>query len=363
MTDTEYMNLALQIAKSTIGQTSPNPNVGAVIVKDGKILSFGAHIAAGNAHAEINAINTADITELAGATLYVTLEPCCHIGKTSPCTKEIIKSKIKRVVIASLDKNPLVSGKGIKQLSNAGIDVVTGVLAKEAEEINKMFFHYINAKIPYVTLKAGLSLDGKYATSSGESKWITCEESRLDAHYYRNSHDAILVGINTIIKDNPSLNTRLPNGGKNPIRVILDTKLLITQDANVISDQISKTIIFTTTNYDKEKLDSLKKLDHIEIIKLDTPNIELPTVLQTLAEKEITSVLVEGGQKIHNSFIQNKLFNELVMYIAPSIIGGETAPAFFTGNGFANLKDSIKLEFVEVTKLGTDLKMAAKIIN
>ncbi|MFN8771137.1 MAG: bifunctional diaminohydroxyphosphoribosylaminopyrimidine deaminase/5-amino-6-(5-phosphoribosylamino)uracil reductase RibD [Neisseriaceae bacterium] len=363
MTDNEYMHLAIQIAKSTIGQTAPNPSVGAVIVKNGNILSFGAHLQAGSPHAEINAINIASPNELEGSTLYVTLEPCCHTGKTNPCTEKIIKSKIKKVVIATLDKNPLVAGKGVAQLKNAGIDVITGIFENEASEINKMFFHYINTQMPYITLKAGLSLDGKFATSNGESKWITNEEARLDAHYYRHSHDAILVGINTIIHDNPSLTTRLPNGGKSPVRVVLDTKLRIDENATVITKNDSKTIIITGTNFNKDKLTKLKKYKHVELIHLTSTDIILADALKILAKQDITSILVEGGQTIHNSFIQKKLFNELVMYIAPSLIGGEKSPAFFTGQGFSHLDDKIELTFTEITKLGSNLKIIAKMLN
>lgn len=363
MTDNEYMHLAIELAKSTIGQTSPNPCVGAVIVKNGRVLAVGVHLKAGTPHAEINAINAASKHEIEGSTLYVTLEPCCHFGKTTPCTSEIIKHKIKKVVIATLDKNPLVSNNGVKQLKNAGIEVVTGIMETEAVEINKHFFYYINAHLPYVTLKAGLSLDGKYATALEESQWITNAESRLDTHNYRKSHDAILVGINTIIKDNPSLTTRVATGGRNPVRIILDTTLKINEAALVVTDKQSKTIIITSSNFDKNKAGRLQKNKQIELIHLQTTSIAIIDVLKLIADKEITSILVEGGQKIHNSFLQTKIFNELVLYIAPSLIGGEHAANFFTGSGFAHLKDSLQLDFTEVSKLGNNLKITAKPIQ
>lgn len=361
MTDKEYMHLAIEIAKSTIGQTAPNPAVGAIIVKNNKILSFGAHLQSGNNHAEINAINQVNQKDLQGATLYVTLEPCCHFGKTQPCTDSIIKSGIKRVVIASLDKNPKVLGKGIEKLKNANIEVTLGILEQEATEINKMFFHYINTNKPFVTLKVGLSLDAKLATSLGESKWITSEEARQDAHYYRMSHDAILVGVGTINSDDPSLTTRYIATNKNPIRVVLDTNLKIKSTAKVINDGLSETFIITSKVFDEEKANELKKKSNIKIINLLEDYIDINQVLISLAKYGIRSLLVEGGQKIHNSFIQNKIFNELIIYIAPSLIGGNNT--FFTDKGFPYLKDIVKLDFNKIDKIGNNLKIVATINN
>lgn len=363
MTDNYYMHLAIEIAKSTVWQTAPNPAVGAVIVKNNKIISFGAHLQSGNPHAEINAINQTSPEELIGATLYVSLEPCCHVGKTQPCTDVIIKSGIKRVVVASLDKNAKVSGKGIEQLKKSGIEVIVGILAKDANEINKMFFHYINTNKPYVTLKAGLSLDAKLATSLGESKWITNEEARRDAHFYRASHDAILVGVGTINNDNPSLTARYNTGNSNPVRIVLDTNLKIQNTAKVINDQLAKTVIITSKIFDEKKADLLKKKSNIQIINLLTEKIDINQVLILLAKDEIRSILVEGGQKIYNSFIQNRLFNELVVYMAPNLIGGSNSYAFFTGSGFATLKDIINLEFSKIDKIGNNLKIVATINN
>lgn len=236
MNDQYYMDFAIDLAKRVSGQTSPNPVVGAVIVKHGEIVGFGAHLKAGEAHAEVQAIKMAGLEKTSGATVYVTLEPCSHFGKTPPCSNLLIESRVKRVVIASVDPNPLVAGEGIKKLQDAGIETVVGVCQEKALALNEVFFHYIKTNTPFVTLKTAASLDGKTATYSGESKWITGPDARLDVHHYRHKHDAILVGVETVIKDNPSLTTRLPSGGKNPIRVILDTSLRIPIHSNVLTD-------------------------------------------------------------------------------------------------------------------------------
>ncbi|MCE2706315.1 MAG: bifunctional diaminohydroxyphosphoribosylaminopyrimidine deaminase/5-amino-6-(5-phosphoribosylamino)uracil reductase RibD [Proteobacteria bacterium] len=359
MTDQKYMTLAINLANATLGQTSPNPCVGAVIVKNGSVIAYGAHLKSGDAHAEVNAINSTTPDNLVNSDLYITLEPCCHSGKTSPCTELIIKSKIKRVVVATLDPNPLVSGKGIKQLRDAGIEVVMGIMEQEAIELNKMFFYYISTKIPYITLKTGMSLDAKLATSSNESKWITNEESREDTHNYRHTHDAILVGINTIIADNPSLTTRLKNGGKHPIRIVLDTHLRTPANSKIANDNISKTIIITGNQVtEKNKLQFTQK--NVEIISMPTPEIDIADLLKILGNNNITSILVEGGQIIHNSFLQQKLFNQLVIYIAPILIGGGNALNFFTGTGFEKLSEAVKLKITEIKQLDGDIKIVAE---
>lgn len=240
MDDLTFMQTALSLAKTIVEQTNPNPPVGAVIVKDGQTVGMGAHLKAGEAHAEVHALGMAG-ERTKGATLYVTLEPCSHFGRTPPCANLIIEKGVDRVVIATLDPNNKVTGKGVEKLRNSGIQVDVGILAKEAHTLNKQFFHYIRAQTPFVTLKSAMSLDGKIATVTGESRWITGEEARKDAHYYRHTHDAILVGVNTVLKDKPHLTTRLPLGGKNPIRIILDTHLHTPLEANVVTDREAKT--------------------------------------------------------------------------------------------------------------------------
>ncbi|HDR7770184.1 TPA: bifunctional diaminohydroxyphosphoribosylaminopyrimidine deaminase/5-amino-6-(5-phosphoribosylamino)uracil reductase RibD [Bacillus paranthracis] len=357
MTDQEYMRIALQLAEGTSGQTSPNPMVGAVVVKDGNIVGMGAHLRAGEEHAEVHALHMAG-DKAKGATVYVTLEPCSHFGKTPPCCELLIKKEVKRVVIATLDCNPLVSGNGKKRLEEAGIEVTTGVLEAEAVLLNRYFFHYMKTKHPFVTIKTAMSLDGKTATVTGESKWITSEDARADVHQYRHTHDAILVGVNTVIADNPHLTTRIPNGGQNPIRVILDTHLRTPPSSHVITDSLAPTWIIVGKDVNPEKIASYES-ENIAIFQMKTKQIEIQDVLHLLGEKQILSLFVEGGQTVHASFLQTKYFNEIVTYISPKLIGGKNAPTLFGGNGFSTLQDALSLEIQEMKQVGDDIKIVA----
>ncbi|ARZ64219.1 MULTISPECIES: bifunctional diaminohydroxyphosphoribosylaminopyrimidine deaminase/5-amino-6-(5-phosphoribosylamino)uracil reductase RibD [Bacillus cereus group] len=361
MTDQEYMRIALQLAEETCGQTSPNPMVGAVVVKDGNIVGMGAHLRAGEEHAEVHALHMAG-DKAKGATVYVTLEPCSHFGKTPPCCELLIKKEVKRVVIATLDCNPLVSGNGKRKLEEAGIEVTTGVLEAEAVLLNRYFFHYMKTKRPFVTIKTAMSLDGKTATVTGESKWITGEKARADVHQYRHTHDAILVGVNTVIADNPHLTTRIPNGGQNPIRVILDTHLRTPPSSHVITDSLAPTWIMVGRDVNKEKIASYES-ENITIFQMKTKQIEIQDVLHLLGEKQILSLFVEGGQTVHASFLQTKYFNEIITYISPKLIGGSKAPTLFGGNGFSTLQDALSLEIQEMKQIGDDIKIVAHARN
>lgn len=358
MQDEEFMKIALSLARATIGQTSPNPSVGAVIAKDGQLISTGIHKKAGEAHAEVMAIQAAGLSAK-GANLYVTLEPCCHYGKTPPCANLIIESGIKKVFVSCLDPNPKVAGKGIEKLQKAGIEVEVGLCEKEGRQINEMFFHWIQTKTPFVTLKAAITIDGKIATKTGDSKWITSPEARLDVHNLRHEHDAILVGIGTILSDNPLLTTRRPQGGKNPIRVILDSHLKIPKFANVVQDQSAKTVIFTGNEIDISKKSELEMMG-VHIISLPSTSILLQDVLNILGDMKVMSLLVEGGSEIHGSFIQANLFQQMIVYMAPKLVGGKNAFPFVGGAGFENMIDASKLEFTHVEKVGPDLKIIAK---
>ena len=357
MTDQEYMRIALQLAQSTTGQTSPNPMVGAVVVKDGNIVGMGAHLRAGEEHAEVHALQMAG-DQAYGATVYVTLEPCSHFGKTPPCCELLIEKQVKRVVIASLDSNPLVSGNGKKRLQDAGIHVTTGVLEEEALSLNRYFFHYMKTKQPFVTIKIAMSLDGKIATVTGESKWITGEKARKDVHQYRHTHDAILVGVNTVITDNPHLTTRLPNGGQNPIRIILDTHLRIPQSSHVITDGLAPTWIIVGKDVKKEKIDAYES-QNVSVFQMKKSQIEVRDLLSLLGEKQILSLFIEGGQSVHASFLEAKCFNEIVTYISPKLIGGKDAPTWFGGTGFIKLQDALSLEIQEMKQIGDDIKIIA----
>ncbi|MFE8696596.1 bifunctional diaminohydroxyphosphoribosylaminopyrimidine deaminase/5-amino-6-(5-phosphoribosylamino)uracil reductase RibD [Cytobacillus sp. FJAT-53684] len=358
MNDCEYMNVSISLARATLGQTSPNPSVGAVVVKDGRLVGTGVHMKAGTPHAEVHAIKAAG-SAAKGADMYVTLEPCSHHGKTPPCADLIIEAGIKKVFVATLDPNPLVAGKGIDKLTSAGIEVEVGLCKEEALQLNEKFFHFIQTNTPFVTIKAGISLDGKIAAKSGDSKWITSPESRQDVHQLRHEHDGILVGINTILQDNPLLTTRRPRGGINPIRIVLDTELKIPVSANVIQDCSAQTIIFTGSQFNATKKRELES-QGVTIISQNSAEISLKEVLHTLGERDILSVLVEGGSEIHASFIEEEAFQQIITYMAPKIIGGREAIPFIGGAGPELVKLGKQLRFTAVEKVGPDIKITAK---
>lgn len=358
MTDKKYMALALQLAKNTVGQTSPNPMVGAVAVKNGNIIGIGAHLRSGTEHAEVHALHMAG-EQAKGSTIYVTLEPCSHIGKTPPCCELLIEKEVKRVVIATLDCNPLVSGNGKRRLEEAGIEVTTGILEEEATLLNRYFFHYMKTNRPFVTVKTGMSLDGKTATTTGESKWITSREARVDVHQYRHSHDAILVGVNTVISDNPHLTTRMPNEGKHPIRIILDTHLRTPPSSHVITDGIGPTWIIVGKDTSKERI-AIYESENVTVFQMKTQQIQIHEILSFLGSKQILSLFVEGGQLVHASFLETSSFNEIVTYISPKLIGGKDAPTLFGGTGFSKLQDSLSLQIQEIKRIGDDIKIIAR---
>lgn len=358
MNDHDYMKLAISLARATIGQTSPNPSVGAVVVKDGQLVGTGAHLKAGTSHAEVHAIKEAGSSS-EGSILYVTLEPCSHHGKTPPCADLIINSGIQKVFVATLDPNPLVAGKGIEKLTQAGIDVEVGLCKEEAMQLNEKFFYFIQTNTPYITIKAGISLDGKTATKTGDSKWITSPESREDVHHLRHEHDGILVGINTILQDNPLLTTRRPRGGINPIRIVLDTELKIPTSANVVQDRSARTIVFTGNKNHLEKKKVLEGLG-VTVITQESNNISLPELLKTLGELKVMSILVEGGSEIHASFIEEKAFQQIITYVAPKIIGGRDAFPFIGGESPELVKYGKQLLFTEIKQIGPDIKITAK---
>lgn len=352
MTDEIFMREALRIARHAEGRTSPNPLVGAVIVRDGKIIAQGWHRQAGTPHAEIHALNMAG--ELSrGATLYVTLEPCSHFGRTPPCAQAVINAGISRVVAAMSDPNPKVAGRGFEMLRSAGIEVDVGILEAEARRLNEVFLKYITRKLPFVTLKFACSLDGKIATSTGESQWISCEESRRFSHHLRDINDAILIGVGTVLADNPSLTTRLVDG-KNPVRVIVDSKIRTPLDSKVVTDKSARTIIVTTAKAPIEKISALKSLGVEIIVAGNGERVDLEILMRELANRELTSVLIEGGGKIHFSMLKAGLVDKIFAFIAPKIIGGENALTAVEGAGFEKLSDAVTLKNFTVEQIGTD---------
>lgn len=349
------MKSALRLAKKGKGKVDPNPMVGAVIVKENKVIAKGWHESYGEAHAEVRAFENA-ITDVEGATMYVTLEPCSHYGKTPPCADMIIKKKIKRVVVGTLDPNPLVAGQGVKKLIDSGIEVLTGVLEKECRDINRVFMKYIAEKKPFVVMKTAMSLDGKIATKTGESKWITGAKARESVHELRNEMAGIMVGINTVIKDNPQLTCRIENG-KNPIRIIVDSKLRIPIDSKVLENQdIAKTIISTTDQGDiRKKKEIEEKGVKVLVVKSLEGRVDLQDLMSKLAEEKIDSILLEGGATLNFSALEQSIVDKVQIYIAGKIIGGDQSKTPVGGRGIDLLRDAFQLENIKYKSVGEDL--------
>lgn len=367
--DVYYMKRALQLAKKGCGFTNPNPMVGAVLVKEGEIIGEGFHEKYGEGHAEVNAFKHATKNP-EGATIYVTLEPCSHYGKTPPCADLIIRNKVARVVIGTLDPNPLVAGHGVEKLQQAGIEVVFGILEKECMELNHIFMKYIQHKQPYVLLKTAMTLDGKIATVMGESQWISCETSRRQVHELRNQYMAIMVGINTVQMDNPNLTCRLPemSNCEQPIRIVVDSRLSISEDAAVLKQQeLAKTIIAIAKAMDEKKKDRLLKrgIEILEVPQFEGTkwSVDLKTLVQRLGEMEIDSILVEGGATLAFSMIEQKIVDEVVTYVAPKIIGGEQAKTPIGGKGIGWLQDAVRLERLSCEVVGQDLCIRGKVVK
>lgn len=359
--DEKYMRLAMQLAGNAIGRTSPNPLVGAVIVKDNRVVGCGWHRKAGTPHAEVHALNQAG--ELAqGADVYVTLEPCAHYGKTPPCAKALVEAKVKNVYGGLLDVNPKVAGKGFKILEDAGIHVEYGFLQDELRKQNEVFFKWIEHKKPFVVLKAAMTLDGKIATATGQSKWITNETSRAYGYKLRDIYDGIMVGINTVIEDNPMLTARV-DGGKNPIRIVVDSSLKIDINANVVQDKSAKTIIATTDKANKDKILKLQAqdVDVIVVDKDENDKVDIEKLLDILGQKNICSILVEGGATLNGSFVAKKLVDKVYFFIAPKIIGGKEAKTPVAGTGILNLQEALTLKDIQFEKLEEDILIIGRV--
>jgi diaminohydroxyphosphoribosylaminopyrimidine deaminase/5-amino-6-(5-phosphoribosylamino)uracil reductase len=356
LTDESYIQLAIEIAKKGMGNVSPNPLVGCVIVKNERIIGAGYHEKFGENHAEINAINSAS-ENIDGSTLFVNLEPCSHRGKTPPCVDKIIEKKIKRVVIGTLDMNPLVYGKSIKKLKGAGIDVKVGVLEKECIKLNKFFFKYISKKIPYVTLKAAQTLDGKIADYNGYSKWVSSVDSRRYVHSLRSKYDAVLVGAGTVAKDDPNLTVRLVEG-RNPMRIVLDTNLKLKSDHKLFRNNGDKNLIIITSEKSVEKKNKIKKLYStgvkVILVKVDeNGGLDLKSALRELGKLNIASILVEGGNKIFTSFIKSNLYDDILLFLTPKILGNGVPTI---GNlGIYDIRKAVKVKVKTVDTIGDDI--------
>lgn len=359
----KYMKRAIELADKGKGFVNPNPLVGAVIVKDGRIIGEGYHELYGNAHAEVNAFLNAT-EDVSGADMYVTLEPCSHYGKTPPCALKIVEKGIKRVYVSSLDPNPLVNFKGIQILKDAGIEVEYGLLENQTKKQNEIFFHYVQNKTPFVALKYAMTLDGKIATYIGDSKWITNNSSRTFVHELRNQYMAIMVGINTIIMDNPKLNTRLDHPSRNPIRIILDPNLKITEDAIVVNTAKDQpTYIVTLSKNDEKKINRLSELGVKFIIQDNKQEIDIKQLMIDLGKLNIDSVLVEGGSATHGKMLTAGVVNKIYAFIAPEIVGGKLALTPIGGEGISLMKDAFIIEDQEIKQFDEDILITGYIKN
>ncbi|MEI6608239.1 MAG: bifunctional diaminohydroxyphosphoribosylaminopyrimidine deaminase/5-amino-6-(5-phosphoribosylamino)uracil reductase RibD [Deltaproteobacteria bacterium] len=361
MKDEYYMKVALKLAQKGLGYVSPNPLVGAVIVKEDRTIGRGYHQLYGGNHAEINALKNAS-EDVAGSTLYVTLEPCCHDGKTPPCIDSIRKHKIARVVIGTIDPNPLVSCRGMEHLQSYGIEVKTGVLEPECRELNEVFFRFMETKLPFVTIKYAQTLDGRIATATGQSQWISSAASLKFTHKLRATHDAILVGVGTVIKDNPELTVRLARG-RNPLRVIVDTALKIPAKSKVLQNlSQTQTIIATIKKANDPQFQKLTNLgaEVITIAADKQGNVDLKKLLKILAKRNISSILIEGGAQVITSTLFSNLANRLVTVIAPKILGkGIEAVGDLKIN---NLDLAKKLSIRRITRSGDDFILDSRLI-
>lgn len=354
MTDQEYMALALQLAEKGAGWTSPNPMVGAVIVKNGEIIGQGYHAKCGDLHAERAAL-AACTGDPAGATLYVTLEPCCHHGRQPPCTDAILQAKIARVVVGSGDPNPLVAGKGLDLLRAHGVQVTEGVLDRECRALNHVFFHFIQTGRPYVVLKYAMTLDGKLAAYTGASQWITGEQARRHVHTQRSRYRAILVGVGTVLADDPQLTCRL-EGGRDPLRVVCDTNLRTPLTANVVRTARQTPTCLATCVSQESRLAPYREAG-CQVLSLPQSNgqVSLPALLKALGSQGVDSVLAEGGSALHWSLVRDGLVNRVQAYLAPKILGGQGAKSPVGGQGFPHPDQALRLAPPTLTPLGEDL--------
>ena len=359
MTGQDYMKRALELAKKGAGHTSPNPMVGCVVVKDGRIVTEGYHERYGEFHAERNALTRCE-EDLTGAEMYVTLEPCCHQGNTPPCTDIIIERGIGKVYVGSMDPNPKVAGKGVKILQEHGIEVETGVLEKECLALNEIFFHYITTGIPYVAMKYAMTLDGKIASCTGDSKWVTGEKARHHVHELRKQYSAILAGIGTVLADDPMLNCRIEEG-VDPVRVVCDSTLRIPLSSQLVktAGDIPVIVAYAKENPEKEK--ALLQAG-VELISAGRDGrVDLTVLMRELGKKKIDSVLVEGGGAIHGSLLKSGLVQKIYCYLAPKLIGGREASSPVEGDGFSRMKDALPVTEMEILSLGEDICISGRV--
>lgn len=352
----KWMQRALALARKGEGRTSPNPPVGAVLVKNGRVVGEGFHRKAGGPHAEVAALKKAG-PAAKGADLFLTLEPCCHHGRTPPCTEALIERGVRRVFVGARDPNPMVSGKGIRKLKAAGIAVETGILKKECEGLIEFFAKFIRTGSPYVILKSAQSLDGKIATAGGESQWITGPQARKRGHQLRARVDAILVGVETVIQDNPRLTGRpSPKQERHPLRVVIDPNLRVPLGARIFTAMPDTRAAVVTTPGEHPKKKRLKKMG-VFLVEIPAKGGTIPfkKILRALAEMDVVSVLVEGGGETHSRILKEKLVDRVMWFLAPVLIGGKNAPSSIGGEGMKKLQDALRLKNMRVERVGPDL--------
>jgi diaminohydroxyphosphoribosylaminopyrimidine deaminase/5-amino-6-(5-phosphoribosylamino)uracil reductase len=358
--DEQYMRLAIELAKKGAGGVNPNPLVGAIIVKDDRIIGSGYHARYGDLHAERSAF--AALTEPAqGADMYVTLEPCCHYGKQPPCVEAIVEHGISRVYVGSNDPNEKVAGKGIKYLRDHGIEVITEVLKEECDDINRVFFHYITTNTPYVVLKYAMTMDGKIAAYTGESKWITGEASRAAVQESRNLYTGIMVGVGTVIADNPMLTCRI-EGGRNPVRIICDTKLRIPAECNIVRTAEEIPTIVAMGEDNAEDTGIIQKMEYLQekgvcVLPVQTldGHVDLSDLMKKLGDRQIDGILLEGGGTLNYNVVKAGLVNEVHAYIAPKILGGRTAITPVEGQGFNTPDLAKKFKVHSIRRIDEDV--------
>ena len=357
-----YMRRALVLAHTALGRTAPNPAVGAVIVRAGQIVGEGFHPKAGEPHAEIFALQQA-AEQAAGADIYVTLEPCSHRGRTGPCADALVAAGIKRAFVGVVDPNPLVAGQGLKRLQDAGIEVQLGLCDAECRELLAPFAWHIINQTPYTLYKAAMTFDGQLATHTGDSRWVSGEESRLRVHGLRNQVDAIMVGVETVLADDPQLTTRLPQGGRDPLRVVVDSRLRIPLTSRIIQlKSEADTLIATTRQAPAESIAKLQDAG-CEILLLPETDgrVFLPDLWRELGRRNIQSLLLEGGRTLAAAALKAGLINRLQVYIAPKLVGGATFSGLFAGEGCTLMQDALPLENLKVEKVGEDLLLTAEV--
>lgn len=372
-TPEDYMRQVLDLARQGEGKVSPNPMVGCVVVKNGKVIAAGYHEQYGGFHAERNALNNCQENP-EGAELYVNLEPCCHYGKTPPCTEIIIEKKIRKVYVGCPDSNPKVAGKGVRILREHGIAVETGILEQECRALNEVFFHYMEQNMPFTAMKYAMTLDGKIACETGDSKWVTGEEARAYVQCLRNRYRGIMAGIGTVLADDPMLNCRM-EGGRNPVRIICDSRLRIPLDSRIVrtASEIETIVAWNpkaAAGEGRRTEETVKKLEQQGVRLLEVPispekeqqnQLDLSWLLQKLAERGIDSILLEGGGTLNASALQAGLVQRVYGFIAPKLVAGAEARSPVEGRGIPRMEDAVELEQTEVMKYGKDLCITGRI--